>query len=93
MLRVHRGHFSQRIDCNSSHRIEDIVKNACIVERFACLIVTRRRGPREPLALAALAVLRDSLPELAVEEAKLRRHCVVSGVDDNFVDHQAQGFD
>ncbi len=66
-------------------RIDNIVKNACIVKPFARPIVARRRGPREPLALAMLAALRDSLRELAVGEAEPRRHRVVSGVNDNFL--------
>jgi hypothetical protein len=93
MLRVHRGHLLRRIDRDLLRPIKDIVKNARIAERFARPIVARRRGPREPLALAALAALRDSLRELAVEEAKPRHHCVVSGVDDDFLDCQAQGSD
>jgi hypothetical protein len=93
MLQVRRGHFSQRIDCNSSRRINNIVKHACIVKRFARPIVARRRGPREPLALAVLAALRNSLRELAIEEAKPMRHCIVAGVDDDFLDCQAQGSD
>ena len=84
MLRVRPGHFLQRIDHDSLHRINNIVKSAHIVEQFACTIVTRRRGPCEPLALAALAVLRNSLWELAVEEAKPRHHCIVSGIANNF---------
>jgi hypothetical protein len=62
------------------------VENVHIVERFAHLIVARRRGPREPLALAALAALRNSLRELAVEEAKPRHHRVLSGADDDILD-------
>jgi hypothetical protein len=81
---VRRGHFLQRIDRALLRCIDDIIKNAQIVERFACLIIARRRGPREPLALAALAALRGSLRELAIEEAKPRHHCIVSSVDDNF---------
>ncbi len=91
MLRVHRGHFLQRIDRNLLCCINDIVKNVRIVERFAHPIAARRRGPRKPLALAALAALHDSLQELAVEEAKLRRHRIVSGVDNDFLDCRAQG--
>jgi hypothetical protein len=91
MLRVCCDHFSRRIDRNLLRRIDDIVENTRIVKRFSHLIVARRRGPREPLALAAQAALRDSLQELAVEEAKPRRHRVVSGVDDDILDHQAQG--
>jgi hypothetical protein len=93
MLRVHQGHFLQRINRNLLRCIDDIVKNVRIVERFARPIAARRRGPRKPLALAALAALHDSLQELAVEEAKLRRHCIVSGVDNDFLDRQAQGSD
>jgi hypothetical protein len=93
MLRVHRGHFLQRIDRDSSCHINNIVKNTRIVEQVAHPIIARRRGPRESLALAALAALPDSLRELAIEEAKPRRHCVVSGADNNFLDHQAQGSD
>jgi hypothetical protein len=93
MLRVHRGHFLQRIDRNSLRCIKVIVKNARIAKQFARPIIARRRGPREPLALAALAALRDSLRELAIKEAKPRRHCVVSGIDDDFLDCQAQGSD
>jgi hypothetical protein len=89
MLQEHLGHFLQRIDCDSSRRINDIVKNARIVERFARMMVARRRGPHEPLALAVLAGLRDSLQELAVEEAKPRRHCIVYGIDNYFLDCQA----
>ncbi len=81
MLRVRRSHFLQRIDPDLSCCINNIIKNAHIVEQFACPIVARRRGLREPLALAVLAALRDSLWELTVEEAELRRHCIVSGVD------------
>ncbi len=84
MLRVHRDHFLQRIDHDSLRCINDIVKNARIVKQFARLIIARRRGPCESLALAALAALCDSLQELAVEEAKPRRHRVASGIDDNF---------
>ncbi len=84
MLGVHRDHFSQRIDRDLSQPIEDIVKNACIVEWFARPIIARRRGPRKPLAPAMQAALRDSLRELAVEEAKLRRHHVVSSANDDF---------
>ncbi len=90
---MHCGHFLQRIDHDLSRCINDIVENAHIVEQFARTIVPRRRGPREPLALAALAALRNSLWELTVEEAKPRRHRVVSGVNDKFLDHQAQGSD
>jgi hypothetical protein len=93
MLRVHRGHFSQRFDHNLSCRINHIVENARIVKRFAHTIVARRRGPREPLALATLAALRDSLRELGVEEAELRCQRIVSGIDNGFLDHQAQGSD
>ena len=82
---MHLDHFLQRIDCDSLHCINNIVKNARIVERLARTIVARRRGPREPLALAMLAALRDSLRELAVGEAEPRRHRVVSGVNDNFL--------
>ncbi len=89
---MRHGHFLQRIDQELLHCIDDIIKNERIVEQFACPIVTRRRGPCEPLALAALAALRDSLRELAVEEAKPRHHCIVPGVEDNFLDCQAQGF-
>ncbi len=93
MLRVRRDHFLQRIDRNSSRHINDIVKNLCIVERFARPIVARKRGPREPLALAALAAQRNSLQALAVEEAEPRRHCVVSSVSEDNLDCQAQGSD
>jgi hypothetical protein len=58
---VHRDHFLQRIDHDLSHLIDNIIKNACIVERFARPIIARRRGPHEPLALATLAALRNSL--------------------------------
>jgi hypothetical protein len=91
MLQVHRGHFLQRIDRNLLGCIKDIVKNVRIAERFARPIIARRRGPREPLALATLAALRNSLRELAIEEAKPRHHCVISSVDDDFLDCQAQG--
>ncbi len=93
MLRVHCNHFLRRIDRDSSCRIKDIVKNAHIFERFAHLIVARKRGPREPLALAAQAALRDSLQELPIEEAEPRHHCIISGVADNILDRQAQGSD
>jgi hypothetical protein len=86
MLGVRRDHFLPRFDHDFLCRINDIVKNARIVERFACPIVARRRDPREPLALAALAALRNSLRELAIEEAKPRRHRVVSGIDNIFLD-------
>jgi hypothetical protein len=86
MLRVHRGHFSHRIDHDSLRRIDNIVENAHIIEPFAHPIIARRRGPHESLALAALAALRDSLQELAIEEAKPRCHRLVSSVDDNFLD-------
>jgi hypothetical protein len=88
---VHRNHFSQRIDRDSSCCIDDIVKNVRIIERFARPIVARRRGPRVPLALVVQAALRNSLQELAVEEAKPRHHHIVSGVNDDILDHQAQG--
>ena len=84
MLQVHCDHFPRRIDHDLLRCIDNIVKNARIVERFACPIGARRSGPREPLSLAALAALRNSLWELAVGEAKPRRHCVVSGVNDNY---------
>jgi hypothetical protein len=84
---VHCNHFSQRIDHNSLHCIDDIIKNLRIVERFAHPIIARRRGPREPLVLAVQAALRDSLQELTVEEAKPRHHWVVSGFVDNILDH------
>jgi hypothetical protein len=84
---VRRGHFSQRIDHNSSRCIDNIVENVRIVERFPCPIIARRRGPHEPLALAVLAALHNSLQELAVEEAKPRRHRVVSGANVDFLDH------
>jgi hypothetical protein len=84
MLQVHCNHFPQRIDHDSLRCIDNIVKNAHIVERFACPIIARRSGPCEPLALAPLAALRNSLRELAVGEAKPRCHCVVSGVNDNY---------
>jgi hypothetical protein len=90
---VHRGHFLRRIDRDSLHCVDNIVENAHIVEQFACTIIARRRGPHEPLALAALAALRDSLWKLAIEEAKPRRHRVVSGVNNVFLDRQAQGSD
>jgi hypothetical protein len=81
---VHRGHFLQRIYCNLLRCIDDIIENVRILERFACPIVARRRCPGEPLALATLAALGDSLQELAIEEAKPRHHRIVSGIDDNF---------
>jgi hypothetical protein len=81
---VHHDHISQRIDRNSLRCINNIVKNACIVKRFAHTVVAKRRGPREPLALAALAALHDSLRECAVEEAKPRHHCNISGIEDDF---------
>jgi hypothetical protein len=84
MLRVHRGHFSQRIDRDSLCCIDNIIKNAHIIEQLARPIVARRRGPREPLTLAALAALHNSLQELAVEEVKPRHHHVVSGADNFF---------
>jgi hypothetical protein len=84
MLQVRCNHFPQRIDHDSLHCIDNIFENARIVERFACPIVARIRGPREPLALAALAVLRNSLRELAVGEDEPRHHRVVSGVNDSF---------
>jgi hypothetical protein len=90
---VHCGHFLQRINCDSLHHIDDIVKNVRIVKRFTRPIVSRRRSPREPLALVVLAALRNSLRELAVEEAEPRRHHIVSSVDKDFPDHQAQGSD
>jgi hypothetical protein len=85
MLRVCCSHFLQRIDRDSSRCINNIVKNVHIVERFARPIVARRRGPLEPPALAALAALRSSLQELAVEEVKLRRHRVISGANNIFL--------
>jgi hypothetical protein len=86
MLRVQRGHFLQRIDRNLLRCIGNIVKNMRIVEWFACTIVARRKGPREPLALAALAALHDSLRELAVKKAKPRHHHIVSGINNDFLD-------
>ncbi len=93
MLRVRCSHFLQRIDHDLLRCIGDIVKNACIVERFARPIVARRRGPHEPLTLAAQAALRNSLRELAVEEAKPRGHCVISSANVDFLNCWAQGSD
>jgi hypothetical protein len=82
-----------RTDHDSLHRIDDVIKNACIVVRFARPIVAKRRGLCEPLALAALAALCNALQELTVEEAKQRRHCIISGIDSNFLNCRAQGSD
>ncbi len=84
MLQVHHNCFLWRIDHDSLRCVNNIVENMYIVERFARLIVARRRVPREPLALATQAALRDSLQELAIEEAKPRRHRVVYGADNIF---------
>ncbi len=86
MLRVHHDHFLQRFDHDLLRRINYIVKNARIVKRFACLIVARRRGAHEPPALATQAVLRDSLQELTIEEAKPRHHCIAFDVDNDILD-------